>query len=216
MSNKYTLLQDNSKLKRDKIKAINLPCKLTCPFADICKRHKGRPVFNDSGECTAYQCYASKGLYNGTRPKEHSATNWEITKLPEFAQVIQPEIDRFKGPAIRLHTSGDFYNGAYVTKWVSIARANPNKLFYAYTKSIPYFLKNDGTYFDWIPNNLKVIFSYGGKYDHLIDRSRHAHAVIFRSRYALRKAKYIDCSDSDLKALKSVMKNKLSIGLVYH
>jgi hypothetical protein len=70
-------------------------------------------------------------------------------------------------------------------------------LFYAYTKEIEMLIEVA----DRIPENLRVIFSYGGRQDHLIDRDRHRHADVFPTLERLVEAGYWDQSDNDLIAI---------------
>jgi hypothetical protein len=64
---------------------------------------------------------------------------------------------------VRIHESGDFFNGEYLEAWIKVAQQMPNVKFYAYTKSIPYVkfaeekLKN-------LPN-FSITFSEGGRRD---------------------------------------------------
>lgn len=64
---------------------------------------------------------------------------------------------------VRIHESGDFYNGEYLEAWMKVAERMPSIKFYAYTKSVPYVkwaedrLKN-------IPN-LSITLSQGGRKD---------------------------------------------------
>ena len=95
-----------------------------------------------------------------------------------------------------------------LTKWVNIANDNKDVIFYAYTKSIKFFI--DGLK---LPKNLKIIFSEGSKTDNLINVNKHRHARIFKSKELLKAAGYIDASaNNDLKAITSNKK----VGLVYH
>ena len=108
---------------------------------------------------------------------------------------------------VRIHDSGDFYSIKYLSKWVQIANDNKDVIFYAYTKSIKFFINGLK-----LPKNLKIIFSEGSKTDNLINTSKHRHARIFKSKELLNAAGYINASDNDLKAITSNKK----VGLVYH
>ena len=108
---------------------------------------------------------------------------------------------------VRIHDSGDFYSIAYLNKWVDIAKANTDVIFYAYTKSIKFFVNGL-----LLPKNMKVIFSEGSKTDNLINVNKHRHARIFKSKELLDAAGYIDASNNDLQAITSNKK----VGLVYH
>ena len=68
---------------------------------------------------------------------------------------------------VRIHVAGDFFNSDYMWAWWLTASENPNTLFYAYTKSLRYWID--------IPNQMPILdnfiltASYGGRDDHLID-----------------------------------------------
>jgi hypothetical protein len=64
-----------------------------------------------------------------------------------------------------------------------------------------------------LPKNFRVIFSYGGKQDALIDSKNHFHSLVFDSLEALTAAGYVDGSHDDMVA--ALGENK-KIGLVYH
>ena len=98
-------------------------------------------------------------------------------------------------------------------KWVTIAKQNKDVIFYAYTKSIPFFKGTfQGKPIINIPKNLKIIFSEGSKRDILINNNSDRHARIFKDVTALLKAGYINASDNDLNAIQDNKK----VGLVYH
>lgn len=59
----------------------------------------------------------------------------------------------------RIHVGGDFYNQMYFNAWCELAKALPQSLFYAYTKSTPFVLNNPP------PKNLVITNSLGGKFD---------------------------------------------------
>lgn len=153
---KLKYLSQNSKMKKASLKTYNfdLPAIKTCPFADKCKVY----------------CYATKGFYQMPSVKAKFERNLEASKLDNFVSEIQKDIDLLKEKgkidAIRIHSSGDFYNENYLDKWIEIIANNQDIVFYAYTKSLPYFNNPELKYSD----NFKVIFSEGGKYDHLIEK----------------------------------------------
>jgi hypothetical protein len=64
----------------------------------------------------------------------------------------------------RIHVAGDFFSPAYFEAWIRTAIMNPDRLFYAYTKSLPYWVDNLAI----IPDNLILTASYGGRRDDMI------------------------------------------------
>ena len=108
---------------------------------------------------------------------------------------------------LAIHDSGDFYSVKYLAKWIQIAEYNKEVIFYAYTKSIKFFV--DGLL---VPDNMKIIFSEGSKTDELINAREHRHARIFKTSEALNAAGYIDASENDLQAITDNKK----VGLIFH
>jgi len=68
---------------------------------------------------------------------------------------------------MRIHVAGDFFNREYFKAWMNVARACPDKLFYAYTKSLPYWVDNKAECD--IIDNLVLTASRGGRRDDLIE-----------------------------------------------
>ena len=204
------LLTQNTKMKKTskennaKIFNFSIPAyktesgKVTCPFAK---------------ECIKY-CYAQKGNY--TRfpiVKQLMEKKYETTKKDNFILLMNEEIEKKKATHIRIHDSGDFYSVKYLQKWIDIATQNPDIIFYAYTKSIPFFKgAKGGKPTIRRPKNLKIILSEGSKRDILINNAKDRHARIFKDVTKLLAAGYIDASNNDLKAITSNKK----VGLVYH
>ena len=159
-------------------------------------------------------CYAKQGAYIWSNVSKVHNAKLALTKLPEFFSVmvnaIESKLKAKKPIFIRIHDSGDFYSLDYTLTWFRIMKHfhNKNVMFYAYTKQVEMFkdLK------DSIPNNFTVIFSYGGKQDHLINPETDRHSLVFESSIELDSKGYINASKDDLKALTE--NNK--IGLVYH
>ena len=198
------LLTQNAKMKKtskeNKAKIFNfsIPAyktrsgRITCPFADSCVKY----------------CYAQKGNYTRfPKIQDLMEEKYKISKTNTFIPLMNEEIRKKKATHIRIHDSGDFYSPTYLQKWLDIATQNTNVIFYAYTKSIKFFI--DGLK---LPKNLKIIFSEGSKTDDLINVNKHRHARIFKSKELLKAAGYIDASSNDLKA---ITRNK-RVGLVYH
>lgn len=122
---------------------FNLPAVETCPGAtDECKRY----------------CYAKKAerIYRGVLSCRRE--NLIDSRSRSFAAQAINDLSllqaRGKIKKVRIHESGDFYSQAYVNKWVVIAAALPDLIFYAYTRSY----KLDFTELQALPN-VRLIFS---------------------------------------------------------
>lgn len=166
----------------------------TCPMAGVC----------------ASGCYAKMGAYVWPKVYAKHAANLELTKLDSFIDSLCQEIRKVKADLIRIHDAGDFYSQEYLEKWCAIAKSNPNVQFYAYTKSVSMVKAAQLT--GLIPANLTIIFSLGGKEDHLIDSAIDRHSRVFPSLEALLAAGYVDTSYDDTNAIGPNHR----IGLVYH
>ena len=72
---------------------------------------------------------------------------------------------------VRIHESGDFFCKEYLQGWIECAKLLPDLKFYCYSKSLHLFLNDDldADIID-LPSNFYLTASYGGKWDHLIDR----------------------------------------------
>jgi hypothetical protein len=203
------LLTQNKKLKNtsliNKVRVLNfsLPAyktqnnKVVCPFAKDCVKY----------------CYAQKGNYRFPSVKKGLNKRYELSKKNEFITIMNANILLERPTHVRIHDSGDFYSIDYLNKWVQIANDNKDVIFYAYTKSIPFFKpskKSDTSFL--LPKNLKIIFSEGSKKDNLINTSKDRHSRIFKDINSLLSAGYINASDNDLNAITDNKK----VGLLLH
>lgn len=144
------MLSRNSKMEKATLKTFNfdIPAGKTCIGADACKAY----------------CYAMRGFYRMPNVVAKHEANLAATKDVNFVAMMSAEINSIKGiEAVRIHSAGDFYSKVYLQKWLDIAAFNPDVVFYCYTKSIPLFI--DAV----LPENFRVIYSRGGKYDWMID-----------------------------------------------
>ena len=138
-------------------------------------------------QCKAF-CYADKGAYKWPVVAQAYARRLWETKTDDFSLNMLISIIESQATHIRIHDSGDFYSREYLHKWIKVIEALPHVQFYAYTKSIPLFLN------EVMPDNFTVCFSYGGKYDHLINPEIHRHSVVVDEL----PHGYADASDDDL------------------
>ena len=197
---KKTSLKNNAKIFNFSIPAYKTKSgKVTCPFAAACVKY----------------CYAQKGNY--TRfpiVQELMEKKYEISKQNNFNSLMNAEIKKKKATHVRIHDSGDFYSVKYLQKWIQIAEFNPSIIFYAYTKSIKFFVNDLFPDTDTLalPDNMKIIFSEGSKTDNLINAREHRHARIFKTSEDLNAAGYIDASSNDLQAITDNKK----VGLIFH
>lgn len=150
----------------------------TCPYANDClsKVHdvNGKRTLKD-GPNTKFRCFSATqetiypAVYNSRRD------NFEQLKAAgsSMCLLICQSIPE-KAKCIRIHVGGDFYSQEYFDAWVSVAQLFPHIIFYAYTKSLPYWVKS----FRRIPDNMVLTASYGGRCDHMIESCNLRHAVV--------------------------------------
>jgi len=150
-------------------------------------------------------CYAKQGSYTWKNTVAARQRALDATLTDSFVDDAIADIKRMRGVGVvRIHDSGDYYNQEYLNKWIAIARAFPDIIFYSYTKSAVLD-------FSAAPANFRVTFSLGGKYDSQVDLSR-SHSRIFSTHEDMERAGYVDGGESDAPAIQGLVK----IGLPYH
>ena len=95
---------------------------------------------------------------------------------------------------VRIHVAGDFFSQQYMEAWYTVALLNPKILFYAYTKSLRYWLNIREFP---VLHNFVLTASYGGTHDHLIDEfNLRSTKVVFSEAEAEELGLAIDHDDS--------------------
>lgn len=204
MSKTIKLFSVNSKMKKSRNKQFQKIVNFTLPAFIAKNGFKTCPM----AQACVSGCYARSGAYLFSNvAKKHNA-NLDATFQDSFVSNVIAELTKNKADLVRIHDSGDFYSLEYLNKWFFIARAMPNVQFYAYTKMIE-MLKSQASN---MPKNMTIIFSLGGKQDHLIDQKVDRHSKVFETIEQLQAADYVNTSDDDTQALGINGK----IGLVFH
>ncbi|MBB5801115.1 hypothetical protein F4560_000883 [Saccharothrix ecbatanensis] len=94
----------------------------TCPAAGVC----------------AAVCYARHGTYRfpAVLAKHERNLARVLDDLPRWEADIRAELahPKYRGAALRVHDSGDYFSDAYALAWLRLARTVPDVLFYSYTK----------------------------------------------------------------------------------
>lgn len=170
----------------------------TCPGAGACK----------------YGCYAKAGRMGLDHAQKAYAENLEMIDDGTFWPKLDAELDDAERRAtakgrevrIRVHDTGDFFSEEYLQAWLDTARRHPGIRFYAYTKMVR--LLRDAE----LPDNFRIVYSYGGRYDRELDRIRQAvpTAIVVRSDGEIPPG-YVDGSHDDFYASEG-----LSVALRYH
>lgn len=144
----------------------NLPSGYTCPGARACfavtDRETGRMT---RGKHAEFKCYSAvTERYPAVRAKSwanydaiRDLDKWGIVDVLFALMPREPSL-------IRIHAAGDYWSQDYFDAWLVVCAAMPETRFWAFTKSLPYWINRIGH----IPPNLMMTASYGGKHDHLI------------------------------------------------
>jgi histidyl-tRNA synthetase len=174
----------NTKYYTGTVYEWNLPTGHTCPFALECLVKVDRQTGKFENKSNAYRCYAaSPERFPAVR--NHRWTNYEYVLAGN-----KPELP--KGcTAVRIHAAGDFFNQAYFDMWVEIAKENPDVEFWAYTKSLKYWVNR----INEIPANLVLTASAGGRNDELIDQYKLKHVQVVKDE-TLAPAQLVDTNDN--------------------
>ena len=148
-------------LPKSAVVAFNLPAGHTCPFADKCKSQAHRITGKiTDGQRVQYRCYAASVESRFPTVRKSVWHNFELLKgldTDAIAELILKSIPK-STKIVRIHSSGDFYSKAYFLAWVKVAESRSDIQFFAYTKGLQYVSATK-------PDNLSLIYSYGGKLD---------------------------------------------------
>ncbi len=170
LNSKLTFSKGNAKLSNDTL-IFSIPAGHTCPFAKDCKSHADKITgkITDGKDCK-FRCYATmpECLFKSARNSRWH--NFEVLKQAKtiigMANAIELGIINKKNvKLVRIHSSGDFFNQNYFDAWLLVAKLYPHLTFYTYTKALPFWAKRINT----IPDNMKLVASYGGTHDVLIN-----------------------------------------------
>ena len=183
-----------------KIYSFDILSGIDCPFAFNCKsraevQDDGSRRIKD-GPDTKFRCFSASqevlftNVYN-SRKRNHDAIH-ELETSDAMADALCNALPKNAG-VIRIHVAGDMFSNNYFLAWIKVAERNPNVLFYAYTKSLIYWIRNR----ERVPYNLVLTASYGGRNDHLIqEHNLRSAKVVFSRQEAADLGLEIDNDDS--------------------
>jgi hypothetical protein len=174
----------NKRYYRDTVYEWNLPTGSTCPFALECKVTVDRITGKFDVYKGQYKCYAA-APERFPAVREHRWRNFEYCKNGGIP-VIPKDCK-----AIRIHSSGDFFNQEYFDMWIQLAKDNPGIEMWAYTKSLTYWVNRIKD----IPNNLVLTASYGGRTDHLITEYNLKNVMVYNDIVNVPSDRPIDVND---------------------
>jgi len=149
----------------------NLPTGHTCPFALECLVKVDRNSGKFKNDSDGYRCYAASAeRFPGVRNMRWN--NFDFVKnggVPTIPKGVK---------AVRIHSSGDFFNQKYFDMWLKLCAENKDIEFWAYTKSLKYWVNR----INEIPKNLVLTASYGGRSDELIKIHNLKHTIVVKDR----------------------------------
>ena len=151
------------------IYSFSLPSGYTCPFAVDCLSKADRVTGKiTDGIKTLFRCFSASDEARSPTARKSRWHNFDILRKLDFEGMVTAIYEAVPSDLdiCRVHVGGDFFNQKYFEAWLQVARLYPNKLFYAYTKSIPYWVANLGD----IPENFILNASRGSRADNLIDK----------------------------------------------
>jgi hypothetical protein len=139
-----------------------------------------------------FRCYSAE-LERFPSVRERYWANYDAVrgKAPEEVAKVLECLPR-RAALVRVHTAGDFFSQAYFDGWLQFCRARPAVHFYAFTKSLPLWVRRLAD----IPPNLMLQASVGGKWDYLIvQHGLKSATVVSSAEDAKRRGLAIDTDD---------------------
>ena len=195
MNMKLKFSKGNAKLGKN-IFTFSLPSGFTCPSALDClsKANKETGKITD-GPKTVFRCFSASQEAVYTAVREQRWFNFNLIRgksVDEMTNIIKSSLPE-KANIIRIHVGGDFFNETYFKAWLNVAKSTASVIFYAYTKSLDFWVKNMKD----IPSNFKLTASFGGRHDHLINLHNLKYAkVVYSVEEASKLGLEIDHDDS--------------------
>jgi len=166
-----------------KIYSFDLLSGYSCPFANECLSkavadENGKRTIQD-GPKTKFRCFSASQevQYNNVyNLRKHNYDSLRGLHLNDMTHELNQAMPKNLG-ICRIHVAGDFFNADYMFSWIAMAMMHQDRLFYAYTKSLKYWLKH----MEWIEqlDNFILTASYGGRDDDLIFKHglRHCNVI---------------------------------------
>ena len=158
------------------LKTFTLPAVHTCPAAKDCFSRADRETGKvTDGPDTVFRCFMASAEARSPSLRKLVWHNLELIKealkrdaqagfenMPHTSQLINKSLPK-KFDIMRVHVGGDYFNKEYLQAWIEVAKLNPDKVFYSYSKRLHLFKQFA------LPENLVLTASRGGKHDDLID-----------------------------------------------
>ena len=186
------------------LKTFTLPAGHTCPAAKDCFSRADRETGKvTDGPDTVFRCFMASAEARSPSLRKLVWHNLELIKealkrdaqagfenMPHTSQLINKSLPK-KFDIMRVHVGGDYFNVKYLQAWIEVAKLNPDKVFYSYSKSLHLFKQFA------LPENLVLTASRGGKHDDLIDLHGWKEAlVVYSEEEAAERGLEIDHDDT--------------------
>ena len=210
MMDKLKFGDPNAKLKKMikkvglVLKTFTLPAGHTCPAAKDCFSRADRETGKvTDGPDTVFRCFMASAEARSPSLRKLVWHNLELIKealkrdaqagfenKPHTSQLINKSLPE-KFDIMRVHVGGDYFSRQYLMAWIEVAKLNPDKVFYSYSKSLHLFKQFA------LPENLVLTASRGGKHDDLIDLHGWKEAlVVYSEEEAAERGLEIDHDDT--------------------
>ena len=184
-----------------KVYSFDLLSGYSCPFAKKCLskavvQDNGKRKIRD-GKHTEFRCFSASQEVQYTNVynlRKHNFDSLRNLHFEDMVELIHGSLPKNAG-IVRIHVAGDFFNQDYLHAWYIVALRNPRTLFYAYTKSLRFWVGDMTESPDlW---NFVLTASYGGRDDHMIDEFNLRSAkVVFSEAEAAELGLEIDHDDT--------------------
>jgi hypothetical protein len=167
----------NAKLDKNTA-TFSLPAGHSCPGAMDCLSKADRTTGKiTDGAHTQFRCFAASQEASFTSVRESRWRNYTLlqeaktrAKMRDLILASVPKQVEY----VRIHISGDFFNMTYLDAWLDVARALPEQVFYAYTKSLHLWKDR----LEELPSNFRLTASRGGRFDEKITELGLTEAVV--------------------------------------
>ena len=158
---------------RRKIYSFDLLSGYSCPFAEKCfskvKETAGKRSIQD-GPKTEFRCFSASQEATFPSTYDKRKRNFDALRglhLNDMIHELNSSLPK-NAAIIRIHVAGDFFSPDYMFAWINVAMMHPDVLFYAYTKSLSYWLRYN-KYISQL-DNFVLTASRGGRQDDMIDQ----------------------------------------------
>lgn len=189
--------EPNSKLLRlqarlgRRVYSYDILSGVNCPGAKDCKAWAQKTTSGlriVDGPDTEFRCFSASQEAQYPEVYTKRAANQAVLAAPSgaMADMLHAALPD-DAEVIRIHVSGDFKTLAYFDAWLELARRAPKVRFYAYTKSLPFWVRRK----DVIPANFALTASRGGRWDSLIDEHGFREARVVYSEKEARKLRLV-------------------------